>query len=98
VSRGSTRKPGRGRAIVVAVSFLAALTVVAWRQSTTRETMAEIQRVNRELAVAADEREELARELVGIEGRPWIGAEAARRLGLRAPRDREVVIVAGGSS
>ena len=85
MSRESTRTPGRGRAIVVAVSFLAALAVVAWRQSTTRETMVEIQRLDRELAVAADEREELIRELVGIEGRPWIGAEAARRLGLRAP-------------
>ena len=97
MSRESTRTPGRGRAIVVAVSFLAALAAVAWRQSTTRETMVEIQRLDRELAVAADEREELVRELVGIEGRPWIGAEAARRLGLRAPRDQEVVIAAGGS-
>ena len=98
MSRESTRTPGRGRAIVVAVSFLAALTAVAWRQSTTRETMAGIQRLTRELAVAADEREELVRELVGLEGRPWIGAEASRRLDLRAPRDREVVIAAGGSS
>ena len=95
MSRESTRTHGRGRAIVVAVAFLAALTAVAWRQSTTRETMVEIQRLTRELAVAADEREELARELVSLEGRPWIGAEAALRLGLRAPRDQEVVITGG---
>ncbi len=85
------------RAIFALAILLASLTVVAWRQSTTRETMAELEAVERELALAADEREELARELAGLESRPRIGAEAARRLGMRAPSEHEVVITSGGS-
>ena len=91
-----TARPGTGRAIIALVAFSAALTAVAWRQSTTRETMEELDQVARELAIAADEQEELRRQLVSLEGRPWIGAEAARRLGLRAPSERELVITSGG--
>ena len=85
-----------GRVVLVLTLYGLALTVVAWRQSTTRETMEEIGRLSRELAVAADEREELARDVLGLEQRPWVVAEAARRLGLRPPREDEVVITSGG--
>ena len=85
-----------GRVVLVLTLYGLALTVVAWRQSTTRETMEEIGRLSRELAVAADEREELARDVLGLEQRPWVVAEAARRLGLRPPREEEVVIMSGG--
>ena len=84
-----------GRVVVVLTLYAAALTVVAWRQSTTRETMEEIGRLSRALAVAADEREELARDLVGLEQRSWVVGEAARRLGLRPPREEEVVFTPG---
>lgn len=86
-----------GRVILVLTLYAAALTVVAWRQSTTRETMEEIGRLTRELAVAADERKELARDLLGVEQRPWVVAEAGRRLGLRPPREEELVFTSGGS-
>lgn len=72
------------------------MAVLAWRQSTTRETLEELDRVDRELAVLADRREELSRELVGIEKRPWVLAEAARRLGLRPASEREVILASGG--
>ncbi len=91
---------GRVRIVqgVLALTLYAvALTVVAWRQSTTRETMAEIGRLSRELAVAAEKREELARDVLGLEQRRWVVAEAARRLGLRPPREEEVVFTSGGS-
>ena len=86
------------RAVVALAILLASLTAVAWRQSSTRETMEELATVERELAVATDEREELARELAGLESRPWIGAEAAKRLGMRPPSEQEVVITSGGPS
>lgn len=92
-----TARATMGRVVLVLALYAAALTVVAWRQSTTRETMEEIGRLSRELAVAADEREELARDLVGLEQRPWVVAEAARRLGLRPPREEELVFTSGGS-
>lgn len=86
-----------GRAVLVLALYAGALTVVAWRQSTTRETMEEIGRLSRELAIAAEEREELARDLLGVEQRPWVLAEAGRRLGLRPPREEEMVFMTGGS-
>ncbi len=85
-----------GRMVLLLTLYVVALTVVAWRQSTTRETMEEIGRLSRELAVAADEREELARDVLGLEQRRWVVAQAARRLGLRPPREDEVVITSGG--
>lgn len=91
-----SRKGSVGRAVLALAAVVGALTLVAWRQSTARETMAALDDVVRELALAADEREELARRLVVIEGRSWIGAEAARRLELRPPTEREVVIPSGG--
>lgn len=86
-----------GRAVLVLALYAGALTVVAWRQSTTRETMAGIDRLQRELAIAAEEREELARDLLGMEQRTWVVAEAGRRLGLRPPREEEMVFMTGGS-
>ena len=84
------------KAILLLAVVLVSLTTVAWRQSTTRETMEELAAAERELAIAVDEREELSRELSAMETRPWIGAEAARRLGMRAPTENEVVIAPGG--
>ena len=85
------------RVVLVLALYAGALTMVAWRQSTTRDTMEEIGRVSIALAVAADEREALARDLLGLEHRRWVMAEAARRLGLRPPREEEVVFATGGS-
>lgn len=89
----------RGRRVpmvVVAVTaVVAALAAVAWRQSTTRETMADIVRAERELAVALDEHEEVVRELLALESRGWVTPQAASRLGLRPPTESELVITAG---
>lgn len=83
-------------AVLLLVVVPASLTAVAWRQSTARETMEELDAAERELAIAIDEREELARGLAAMETRPWVGGEAARRLGMRAPTENEVVIASGG--
>lgn len=91
-----SRRRAAGRVVVALVAVLGALALVAWRQSKARETMANLEDVVRELAVAGDEREELLRQLARVEGRSWVAAEAARRLGLRPPRDGEVVIPSGG--
>ncbi len=91
-----SRRRAAGRVAVALAAVLGALALVAWRQSQARETMAQLEEVVRELAVAADEKEELVRLLARVEGRAWVAAEAARRLGLRPPRDGEVVIPSGG--
>ena len=91
------RRRVAGRAVVALAALLSALALVAWRQSKARETTAELEDVIRELAVAADEREELLRVLARVEGRAWVAAEAAGRLGLRPPGDGEVVLPSGGA-
>lgn len=90
------RTRGGARAAVLLVAVTGSLAVLAWRQSTTRETLEELDRVDRAMAVHTDRREELIRELVGIEKRPWVLAEAGRRLGLRPAREREVILASGG--
>ncbi len=83
------------KTILLLAVVLASLTMVAWRQSTARETMEELAAAERELAIAVEGREALARELAALETRPWIGAQAAKRLGMRAPTENEVVIASG---
>jgi len=83
------------RVVLAAAALLAALTTVAWRQSSARETMKALADVDRQIELARDEREELTRELMVKEGRAWVLDEAARRLGLRAPREAEVQFLPG---
>ncbi|MDE2653234.1 MAG: hypothetical protein OXI71_05385 [Gemmatimonadota bacterium] len=85
------------RAVFALAAVLAALSAVAWRQSTTRETMEELDRNDGELAVVLDEREDVAHELMAVESWGWVAGEAARRLGMRPPTEREVIITSGGA-
>lgn len=95
-----SRKRRRARPVMFVTSLaavVAALGAVAWRQSTTRETLEELGRAERELAVVLDEREEVARELVDLESRSWVTGQAWERLGLRPPNENELVITAGAA-
>lgn len=93
------RRPKRRgwRGITLLAAMTASLATLAWRQSTTRETLQSLQRLDTELVVLADRQEELARELFVIERRPWVVAEAAERLGLRPASERETVIASGST-
>lgn len=91
------RKRGRWSAITALAAVTVSLATLGWRQSTTRETLASLDRLDTELAVMADRQEELARELFGIERRPWVVAQAAERLGLRPATERETVIASGST-
>ncbi len=92
-----SRGPRARRVGFALAAVLGALAAVAWRQSSTRGTMEELDQADRELAVALDEREEVARELMAIESRGWVADQAVRRLGLRPPTQREVIITSGGA-
>ena len=74
------------KVILCIAATLAALSTVAWRQSTALETLAELEAVRREYALALDEREELARRAMQVEGRRWVGQEAGERLGTEGRR------------
>ncbi len=90
-----TRKRIIARAMLAIVTVLAALTVVAWRQSAARAVLAELDSVERELAEVAETRAELGRAVDVMEARPWVAAEARRRLGMRPPAESELVITSG---
>ncbi len=90
-----TRKRIIARAILAVVAVLASLTVVAWRQSAARAVLAELDAVERELAELAETRAELERAVNAMEARPWVAAEAGRRLGMRPPTEDELVITSG---
>ncbi len=88
-------KPGTGRAIVALAALLVALAQVAWRQSATQETMAELDRLSERLVAAADEEGETRRRLATLEGRRWVAEQAARRLGLRPAAEGDLVVASG---
>ena len=90
-----TRERIIARAILAVAALLASLTVVAWRQSAARAVLAELDAAERELAELSETRSELARVLDAMEARPWVAAEAGRRLGMRAPAEHELVITSG---
>lgn len=93
MSRGSRVR----RAIFALAVVLGSLAAVAWRQSTTRETMEALDQAERELAIVLDEREEVARDLVDVESWGWVFEQAVRRLDLRPATQGEVIITSGGS-
>lgn len=84
-----------GRVVLSVAAVLAALTTVAWRQSSARGTMKALADLERQIELARDEHEELARDLMVMEGRNWILSEAQRRLGLRSPREAELQFLPG---
>ena len=84
-----------GRVVLSVAAILAALTTVAWRQSSARGTMKALTDLERQIELARDEQEVLSRDLMVKEGRNWILAEAERRLGLRPPREAELQFIPG---
>ena len=84
-----------GRVVLSVAAVLAALTTVAWRQSSARGTMKALTDLERQIELARDEREDLARTLMVMEGRNWVLVEAERRLGLRSPREAELQFLPG---
>lgn len=75
--------------------IIAALSIVAWRQSVAREVLEARDAVERHLALSADEREELERRLAVVESRSWVVAQAGERLGMRPASDRELILLPG---
>jgi cell division protein FtsL len=81
-------------ALMVAV-LLAALSLVTWRQARTRESLAELDELRREISLAEAERSELERRIQFLESRGRVVAEARERLGMKTPASGEIVILSG---
>lgn len=76
-------------------ALLAALSLVAWRQTRAIEGLAELERVRRETSLVLAERAELVRRVQHLESRGRVVPEARARLGMRTPDASQMVILFG---
>jgi cell division protein FtsL len=94
--RRDARRAGL-RAFVARVLFVAAvaaaLATVIWRQTTGVDRQREVARLHTEVAVAEEERVELANRVQALQTRARITRVAAERLGLQVARDDQVVLL-----
>jgi cell division protein FtsL len=77
-------------------AFLAALSVVAWRQGPAREVMADRERVREAIALESEVRAELIDEIVHLESRRRVVRDARERLGMHIPDTRDLVLLPVG--
>lgn len=81
-------------ALLVAV-LLASLSLVTWRQTRTREALAELDELRREISLAEAERSELEQRIQMLESRSRVVPAARERLGMKTPGSDEIVILSG---
>jgi cell division protein FtsL len=85
------------KAALVVLCMLAALSLVAWRQSRALEALAELDRVRRDRVLAHAEMTALQSRIQYLESRGRVVPEARARLRMRTPDATEIVILPGGS-
>lgn len=88
---------GMGLSAVAALSLallLAALSLVAWRQSRALEALAALDEVRRDRAIAQAEHVELNRRVQRLESRARVVPRARARLSMHTPAAHEIVILA----
>jgi cell division protein FtsL len=83
------------RALVSMLALLAALVLVAWRQSRALDALGELDRVREDRALAEAGKQALERSIQHLESRARVVPEARERLGMHTPEAREIVILPG---
>ena len=76
--------------------LLASLSFVTWRQSRAFEGLANLDHVERGVALAEAERTELRRRIQRLVSRARISEVARDRLGMHVPDASEIVLITGG--
>lgn len=76
-------------------ALLAALSLVTWRQSRTREALVELDGIQRSLSLVEAERAEYQRRIQVLESRSRVVRDARERLDMRPPRSDEIVLLPG---
>ena len=72
-------------------AFLAALSVVAWRQGRARVVMAEREQVREAIALENEVLAELADKITHLESRRRVVQDARDRLGMHVPDARDLI-------
>jgi cell division protein FtsL len=89
------RISGTSLTALAVAALLAALSLVTWRQSRTREALVELDRVQRAISLVEAERAELQRRIQVLESRGRVVRDARERLGMRNPEAGEIVLLPG---
>ena len=76
--------------------LLVSLSYVTWRQSRAYEALANLDYVERGMALAEEERTELRRRIRRLTSRARISEVARDRLGMHVPDASEIVLITGG--
>lgn len=86
---------GSAATALAILAFLASLSLVAWRQAGTRATLARLDALRHERAVAEAQGAELAQRVRRLESRERVVRAAGERLGMHLPEASEIVILPG---
>lgn len=89
------RLSGTSLTALAVAALLAALSLVTWRQSRTREALVELDRIQRSVSLVEAERAELQRRIQVLESRGRVVRDARERLGMRNPDAGEIVLLPG---
>lgn len=92
-----SRVSGPSRVALAVAAVLAALSLVAWRQSRALETLSTLEQLRRETSLARAERAELLRRARHLESRARVVPAARDRLDMHLPRASEIVYLSGGA-
>jgi len=88
-----TRLSGALTLALAVAAFLAALSLVAWRQGRARDVMVERERVREAIALETEVRAELLDKIRHLESRRRVVREAGERLGLHVPDAGDLVLL-----
>lgn len=89
------RLSGPSFVALAVAALLAALSLVAWRQSRALEALADLEHVRREISLVEAERADLLRRIQYLESRQRVVPAARAQLGMHTPDASEMVILSG---
>jgi len=89
---------GTSLVALAVAALLASLSLVSMRQGQALDTMARLDSLREERALAAADREELSSRILRLESRGRVVSEARRRLGMRQAGSSDIVVLPGESS
>ena len=87
------RMPGYGLLVLAVAGLLVSLSLVTWRQARSMEALSDLDRIEREQALARAEGEELARRIQVMESRGRVVPLARERLGMEIAPSTVVLLI-----
>lgn len=89
------RLAGTSLVALATAILLGSLSLVAWRQAQTLQSLEQLEELNREWDLGVAEKEELQRRIRFLESRGRVVPEAVERNGMKKAEAEEIVILSG---